>query len=204
MRWSDGAWCPVQIPKGDPQMEIKYNEHIIDTDALPAASIAAMLKRGLTHYLGNEQAAKVTNVKKAWAKAHNGADMPEDEIDAKRDELVAAAVAALESGTVGIGVRGPRIDPVEKIMESKAEAEVVAILKSHKLATKKPEDEDVFTLGGVEYTFADLVERRVTKEGDRLRADAEAEVARRKAAKAERDAAAKQVAGVDIGDALGL
>lgn len=184
-------------------MEIKYNDHVIDTDALPAASVAAMLKRGLTHYLGNEQAAKVTNFKKSFAKA-NGREPGEDEIDAKRDELIEAAVAALAAGTVGIGVRGPRIDPVEKIMEAKAEAEVVAILKSHKLATKKPEDEDVFTLGGVEYTFADLVERRVAKEGDRLRADAEAEVARRKAAKAERDAAAKQVAGVDIGDALGL
>lgn len=185
-------------------MEIRYNDHVIDTDALPDASIAAMLKRGLTHFLGNEQAAKVTNAKKAWAKAHGGADMPEDEIDAKRDELVAAAIAALESGTVGVGVRGPRIDPVEKIMEARAEAEVVSILKNHKLATKKPEDEDVFTLGGVEYTFADLVERRVAKEGERLRAEAEAEVARRKAAKAERDAAAKAAAGTNLADALGL
>lgn len=185
-------------------MEIKYNDHVIDTDTLPAASIAAMIKRGLTHFLGNEQAAKVTNAKKKWAKDHAGADMPEDEIDAKRDEFVAAAVAALEAGTVGIGVRGPRIDPVEKIMEQRAEAEVVNVLKQHKLATKKPEDADVFTLGGVEYTFADLVERRMDKHGDRLLAEANAEIARRKAAKAERDAAAKATAGQDVEEALGL
>lgn len=182
-------------------MDVTYGDHTINTDNLPEKSIQALLSRGLAHFLGNEQAAKVSG----WAngiKEKSGAAPSDDEVASAKAGYVAAALAALAAGTIGAGTRGPRGTATETVMRQIAEKEVRSILAQNHMALPSG-DKTVKFEDGTELTRADLLSRRLAKHGDRIRKEAEAEIkaAERKAAKA--TAEAKQAGGVGV-DALGL
>lgn len=178
---------------------ITYGAHTLDFNTLPSASMRAMLSRGVTHYLGSEQASKV-GPNSSWFEKFEKANTrkpTEDETNAQKAANLAAAIQALVEGKVGTA-RGPKLDPIEAEIERMAETEVWDILAAQKLCkgNKKPKDEDSFEFeDGQKFTFEELIERRKAKHGERIRAAAtkkvEAAAKAREKAKAE---AAKRAA----------
>lgn len=151
---------------------ITYGDHSVDTEKLPAKSVEALLRRGLAHFLGNEQASKVAS---HFADADPA---PTDEAKAAfKAECVSKALQALHDGTIGNVVRGPKGTSVEAVMRGLAEKEVRAILKTAGL-TMPSGDKVVEFASGEKLTKADLISRRITKHGDRLRKEAETEMKR--------------------------
>lgn len=191
-------------------MVIEYGSLSFDFATLPPKSVRAMLSRGVTHFLGSEQASKV-GPNSAWAakfEKDNGRKPTDAERDAQKAANLANASQALIDGTIG-SARGPKADPVEAAIEAMAEREVWDTLAGAKLckANRKPKDEDVFEFeNGEKFTFAELIERREAKHGERLRAAATKKVeAERKAREANaKKAAAAADAGPKTTDNLGL
>lgn len=177
-------------------MQLEYGKLSVDTATLPEASLNALIRKGWAHFMGNEQASKVT----AWkaklvdgtpatdtAPAVAGREPSEDEISAAKDAYQAAALKALQDGTVGVSVaRGPAVSPEETIMRGLAKAEITATLKANGL--KVPTGEAVVKFGdGQSFTMAQLIARRLEPEGEgrsyaqggRLKAEAAKEMKRR-------------------------
>lgn len=190
--------------------QITYGNNTIDFSTLPAQSVKAILSRGVTHFLGNEQSAKV-GPNSSWAtKFEKEFSRKPDENDIEKQKAVNLenALRALNDGTIGTA-RGPKLDPVEAEMDRIAEREVWDTLAGANLTkkNKKPKDEDEFTFAnGDKFTFETLVSRRLEKHGERIKAGAEKKVALEK--KAREAAQAKAKVAVESGpvdaDALGL
>lgn len=195
---------------------------VVDTSKLPPASIEALIARGVGHVFGNETASKVVSGIRKSINPEKPSEVSTDAVKSWRqsnEEAIAEMtrkahadfVAALESGTLGTRESsGPRVDPLTKWMRQTAAAEVVAILrKKGAIAAsekKHPAQDDVFSLGGQEITFGDLIARRLAnpKEGPRLAREGKAhlDALARQKAKAEQNAAA--VAEADSLEDMGL
>lgn len=189
--------------------KITYGSVEIDFDTLPASSQLALASRGVTHFLGNEQASKLA----AWIKAEGQANTEDKAaaaawkeanataVSVKMDGLVAEAVAKLLAGTVGArAVGGVRVTPIEALKRQIAKREVTAILANNKLAFPKGARKDkegndvpaqVVQLGADSFTGDQLIERRLANptEGPRIQKEAE---------KALRDAEKKNAALTDV------
>lgn len=171
---------------------LTYGEVSRDTANLPAETIDALLSRGFAHYFGNEQAAKLTaKIKSAVAAETNGkatdveraavqayrAAHP-DEVTQWQADIVAGALAALDSGKIGVREsNGPResTDPVGVEVRKMAKARVMELLKAKSL--KFPGKEEVLDLNGTSFTGAELIQRQIDRHGDKMRKEAEAAVA---------------------------
>ena len=152
--------------------EIKYGEFTIVTAKLPEASVTALLRRGLAHFLGNEQASKVA------AEFKDNAEATQAEKDKFKAGCVTAALQALQDGTVGANTRGPRGTAIDTVIRGLAEKEVRDALK-HLGVTMPSGDKVVKFADGQELTRAQLIDRRVAKHGERLKKEAEVEMNRR-------------------------
>lgn len=167
---------------------VKYGEQTLDFNALPQASLIAMLRRGVSHFLGSEQASKVTAMFKpdAEGKLREGVvDTDEARATALAD-FRAAAIEALKAGTVGVSVRGPSVDPITTIINRLAKVEAKAVLAQHKLKWPAKAEDVVELPNGDKVTGAQLIARRLDANGpagvdkktgiahiDRLRKEAE-------------------------------
>lgn len=165
---------------------IQYGDFTFDFDVLPQASLMAMLRRGVSHFMGNEQASRVTGWFNPDADEPH-ADTPEARAT-KKAEFQAAAVKALQEGTVGVSTRGPSVDPIVSATRGLARGIVAGILKGQKLAV--PTGDKTVTLNGTAYTMTQLIDRQIEKKGDSLRKDAEKLVAARAREKAKAQQAA--------------
>lgn len=161
----------------DTDMEVvKYGEHTINLVEVPKGNIHALIRRGLAHYLGNEQASKVTS--------HFGDEEVTDEAkNAFKAECVTKAIEVLLNGVMGAGRMGvPRGTAIETVVRQMATKEVVANLKHNKLAMpKKAEDTITINAGQAnerKLTRNDLIAAWVKKHGERLTKAAEAEMKR--------------------------
>lgn len=173
-------------------MNITYGTHSIHIESLPATSLEALLRRGISHYLGNEQAAKVTN-RKADYQAKHGEHPDEELVASWKEEVQALAVEKLVAGTIGQHApRAPSVDPVEREAAKIATAEVRIILSKNGIKPPK-KGEPVTFKNGSQATLEELVARRLANptEGPRIM---------KEAAKAVKAAAAKKFA-LDAGDA---
>lgn len=151
---------------------IEYGTHKIDITKLPEKSVNALIARGLTHFLGNEQASKVA------AKFKDVEGTTDEQRATAKAEYVALAVKALHEGTIGNRTgSGPRGTSVDSVMRGLAEAEVKGILKHNKLSMPSG-DKVVKFADGTTLTRAQLIDRRIEKHGERLRKEAEAEIKR--------------------------
>ena len=184
-------------------MNITYGTHSIHIESLPATSLEALLRRGISHYLGNEQAAKVSNRKADYQAKHG--EHPEEELVASwKEEIQTAAVSKLVAGTIGQHApRAPSVDPVEREAAKIATAEVRMILTKNGIKPPK-KGEPVTFKNGSQATLEELVARRLANpaEGERIM---------KEAAKAVKAAAAKkfaleagEVGEADSADDLGL
>jgi hypothetical protein len=184
-------------------MNITYGTHSIHIESLPATSLEALLRRGISHYLGNEQAAKVTNRKADYQAKHG--EHPDDELVAAwKSEVQTAAVEKLMAGTIGQHApRAPNVDPVEREAGKIALAEVRIILTNNGIKTPK-KGEPVTFKNGSQATLEEMVARRLVNptEGPRIMKEAEKAV---KAAAAKKFALEAGDAGsADSADDLGL
>lgn len=156
--------------------KITYDGNEIDFDSLPAASQVALVTRGVTHFLGNEQASKVSG----WAKkiVEDGGEEPaDDEKKAKKAEFVAAALEALRAGTVGSRTSaGPRATPFESALRAIAKEEVVNLLRQNKI--KVPTKDSTISFKGEDLTMEQLIARRIANpnHAERLKKEAAAKV----------------------------
>lgn len=150
---------------------IKYGEHEIDTDKLPAKSVEALFQRGVTHFLGNEQASKVA------AKFKDEPNATDADKAAFKAECVANAVKALQEGTIGARAVGPRGSTVDTIMRRLAGAEVKVILGANGIKQPKGDAKVEFS-DGTKLSMAELIDRRLAhaEHGPRIRKEAEAEM----------------------------
>lgn len=198
-------------------IKIEYGKYIVDFDALPATSKKAMASRGITHFLGNEQNAKLTNWKlKKFVEAYTSekGEVPNDDViaSAKKqdknfgipDEVLASqfktfcdeAYEKLLSGEVGVrSVSAVIIDPVEKIVNRLAKADVMTILVANGLKAPKG-DEAITFANGTKRTMAEMIAKRIELKGEEFTKAANKEIA----AKTKALAAAK----VESIDDLGL
>lgn len=180
---------------------VKYGDKEFDFNKLPQASLVAMLRRGVSHFLGSEQASKVTGRFKpdADGKLPEGVvDTPENR-EAYKAECVAKAIAALIEGTVGVSTRGPALDPIEKVMRGIAKAQVITVLKANNIAVPKKSADAIKFANGDEFTMDQLIERRLAhaEKGPLIRKEAEKEMAKRKK---EAEALAAKVQGEALDD----
>lgn len=105
-------------------MELKYDTFIVETDSLPESAIAALLHRGLTHYLGNEQSSKVTG----WKKANPNAT--DEEIEAVSNQYRVVAFDALLNGTIGTRAGGPKLKGLDRLIHLVAVEQITALAAS--------------------------------------------------------------------------
>lgn len=169
----------------------------IDVTDLPAKSIDALLSRGLTRFLGNEQASKVSSWKAAF-KTEHGTEPTDDNVAAYHASVVADAVKRLVEGTIGTRQPSVTVDPLEKEMHRLAKAEVVEILRANSIKVPK-EGEAVTFADGSQKTLDDMIEARLAKRGEAI----EKEAKRILAAKAKRAEGAK-VEGPVTAESLGF
>lgn len=163
--------------------QVSYKDHTVEIESLPGASILAMFSRGFKHYLGNETASKLVSWKDK-AKAE-GRDLSEDEVEAKKAELIAAAMTALANGSVGTATRQPSVDPLEAEIERLAARDVRehvrkvgGVVKDGKaIFSDKTEDFDA------------LIERYIAKFGAKVTKEAKVTLRVKEEARAAREAA---------------
>lgn len=159
---------------------IAYNGHEVDFDSLPEPSRLALAHRGLRAYLGNEQASKVTAYK-----AKN-ADATAEMIGEYHGGCIRGALEAMKAGNMSAGrTAAEPVDPVEQVMRKLAASDVSAKLKAGGYVRPRKAETKI-SFPDASYTFAELVDRAIAKQGDALRKRAEAEIAaeRRKVEKA--------------------
>jgi hypothetical protein len=187
---------------------LTYGNTSISFDGLPAQSQRALASRGLTHFLGSEQASKV-GPNSSWAakfEKDNGRKPTDAEVEAQKAANLANAIIALNDGTIGTA-RGPKLDPIEAEIERMATNEVWDKLSGAKLCkkNKRPDDDDIFEFAnGDKFTFAVLVERAIARGGDKMRNDATKKVEFERKAKEKRKAEAEKVAAAGPVDAATL
>ena len=170
---------------------LKYGEITRDESKLSDIFRNALLSRGFAHYLGNEQASKVVSkIRGVLANGGKASDVTKEQVKAWRDDPANASVleafevecenvalAALDNGTIGVHVASGRVsrDPVMAAMNAIARVEITHTLKGAGL--KVPKGEETVNLKGKDFTFSQLVERRLEQHGERLRKEAERVVA---------------------------
>lgn len=183
---------------------IKYGNHEFAIASLPEASTLALLQRGLTHYLGNEQASKLAS----WVKGESQANSEDrdvcrawkeanpEAVKAKNDELVAEAVKAVLEGKIGFREPGAaKATPLDAMIARIAKAEVLTILTSAGIKAPK-KDEKVKFANGTEKSLAEMIATRIEKEGERITAEAKKAIA---AEAKKREAIASSVDANDLG-----
>lgn len=139
---------------------ITYGTNALDFAALPQSSLVAMLRRGVSHYLGSEQSSKVVAMFDPDKDEPVADSSPEAKAKAKAD-FVAKAIDALIAGTVGVSVRGPSVDPIQTIVNRLARKEVLDVLKASGTKPPKKAEDKVQFANGTAFTLAELVSRRL-------------------------------------------
>jgi hypothetical protein len=191
----------VQHKNGVTIMQVTYGQYEIDTGKLPPSTIDALVRRGISHVLGNEAASKVS----AWVGQEGNESATDEQKAQKKAEFQAAFIDAMLAGTLGQhAARGPRVDPLEAVMNGIAKREIIDRLKAANPPIKTPKGDETINLKGELFTMAQLITRRLNgPEGERIKREAQKHVAdlERKAKKAKEDVAK---AGDTSADALGL
>lgn len=175
----------------NPNLVLTYGPFQADFNTLPEASLVAMLRRGFGHFMGSECASKVTA-----AFDPENETQPTETKEEYKAKVQAEMFAKLQAGTVGVSTRGPAVDPITTIIRRLAKAEIIPILKANGLAWPKKAEDVVSFPNGDKFTGAQLVDRRIAKEGDRLGKDAK-KVADEQARKIKKAEEAAKAAGIE-------
>jgi hypothetical protein len=172
-----------------------------EVEALPESTRLRLMQGGLNHVLGSEVSAVVTSrgrahLVKSFNETNAGVEgfvpakpdsFTKDDLKALREEetalwsgwvreALAEKVKMIEGGTLGVArVRAEPVDPVEALAISITRGEITTKLRNANIKVPKGE-ETVETPQGI-FTMDELIERRLTLEGDRIRKEAQRQVA---------------------------
>lgn len=148
--------------------KLTYGDNLsVDFAALPEASQFALAQRGFTHIFGNEVASRVHS----WAGAEEQANSDDKATikawkDANPDKLAAQAaivqadmLKALNEGTLGARVSGPRLTPLDTMRRKIAREQIENILRTNKI--KVPKKDDKIKMPDGEFTMEELIVRRL-------------------------------------------
>jgi|HubBroStandDraft_1064217.scaffolds.fasta_scaffold17588_2 hypothetical protein len=143
---------------------------------VPAISLFALAQRGLTHVLGNEVASALT----AWKKTDEGKAASQAQIDAWVKARRDAKFEQILAGTLGTRTASvPRATGIEALKRSIAIEWLKA--KLAKSGVKLPTGDKTIEVAGTAMTRDELIAATLRNRGDKLQAEAEAEMARRSA-----------------------
>jgi len=144
-------------------LSIQYGDIVLDFATLPQSSLTAMLRRGVSHYFGSEQASKVTGQFKVDAEGNKKTDLQDtaENRATMLSEYQAKAHDALLAGTVGVSVRGPTLDPIATIVARLAKAEIKTILAKNGVKFPAKAEDTIEMPDGSKVTGAQLVARRL-------------------------------------------
>ena len=159
-------------------------------DSFPAYQTLRLAAKGLAHLMGNEVASKVTAAAVKHAAENDGVSWTDDEKAQATGEFREAIWDALTDGEHytpkgerAIVARKPRLTDEEKEARTLALAEMKVHFEKVAKNVKFPTGKEKVKLGDLELTVADMVARKLAgPSGDRIRAEAAAIVAARKAA----------------------
>lgn len=145
-----------------------------DPRELPEVTIHALLRKGLTHFMGNEQSSKVST----WTQDEiaEGRKVTADAKAAKLAELQVDAWKQMLEGKIGVSSRGPRGTALETVMRTIAEKRVKAALGAAGMTLPTGDKQAVFP-NGQSFTRAELIQRQLAKYGDEIKTLAEKEIA---------------------------
>lgn len=184
---------------------LSWGDYTIELGKLPHTTQHALMQSGFTHKLGNEVASAVATYRKGPTEKPEGWVEPNDAMIAtfahdKRNAMLAAMVA----GTLGVRASGPRLDPVLAEVEAIVRREITGRLKTVKL--KLPKGDEVVTFaGGVTRTYAQMHDKLLADEGERIHREATRAVAEAKRKADAIEAKAAKIAEAGGGpEALGL
>lgn len=155
---------------------LRYGDHDIDVPRFPHDTILALVRRGLSHLLGNEVSSKVvawaereTNSARAvWIERNPGQE-PDAETEvgfgpsaearaAKKHEFQLEYIKQLYDGTIGThAARGPRLDPVESVMRTIAKENMTKLLAS--MGLKFPRKDEAVAFADQKFTSDQLLDR---------------------------------------------
>lgn len=160
----------------DEERMLKWGDYSASPGDVPAVSLMALAQRGWTHVFGNEVASALT----AWRKTEEGKAASDADIAAylakKRDEKL----DKIMSGTLGTRTPGqPKATGVEAIMRTIAVAWVKAALE--KRGAKLPTGDKTVNVAGKDMTRDELIDATLRNRGEKIRVEAEAEMAKRSA-----------------------
>lgn len=156
-----------------------------DYRTLPASTIRKFLTAGVAHVFGNEVASRVTAWKKKSAEENAGVEPSAEAVAEERMRLLTECAEDALSGELGTGratgPRGPRLTEFQALVRDIAYVEVGEELAKDRgagpILVKNPagryvwpstSKEPGFTkdvlvkIGGQDFTYAQLVERRIT------------------------------------------
>lgn len=148
---------------------LKHGDTTLEWETIPEASRKALAQRGFTHIFGNEYAA---TRKRLGDAGKTGADL-----QSALETWTLGKLSAIIEGTLGVRVTSTT-DPVEKVMERLAAAEIRQAARARKIELPKGD------------AFEALVEKYIARHNEVLREKAEAEIK----AKAEQAKAAAEMA----------
>lgn len=156
-------------------MDITYNTFSVDHATLPEQSIKVLLSRGLTHLLGNEQAAKVSAARKRADE--DGKPLTEMEATDLLAKFRSDAFTALQAGTLGVRESsGPRITPLDRRVRESAKAELFVKLQANGVKVPKKMDVAFYPPGAPVDSISSLIDKWTAKHGERLTKEAEAAI----------------------------
>lgn len=165
---------------------LTYGDSIkVDFTTLPAVSQLALMQRGFTHVLGNEVASRVHS----WSQGESQANSEDrktvadwkaanaEAVTAKTAEVQADFLKAITEGTLGSRTGGPRLTPLETVMNRIARGEIETILRANGI--KVPKKDDTVEMPDGKFTMAQLIQRRLDKPetGDAIKKAAAKEIA---------------------------
>ena len=155
---------------------LRWGDYEVSPSDVPATSLMALAQRGFTHVLGNEVASALT----AWKKTEEGASAPQAAVvawvKAKRD----AKLEQIMQGTLGVRAAGqPRASGIEAIMRSIAVERLK--VKLAKRQAKLPSGDKTINVAGKDMTREELISAELRHGEKVIRAEAEAEMAKRAA-----------------------
>lgn len=155
---------------------IKYGNRTIELNDMPESNVTVLVQRTVNHILQNEVSAKVKNWKDAYTK-ENGTEPDEDEVAEQTEAFRDEQWTRITEGDLTLRSSGPRGTAIETLMREIATKRVRLAAKAAKITLPKKATDTIDVRGIGPQTMAQLVQRRLDKEGDDIRAAAERQMA---------------------------
>jgi hypothetical protein len=136
---------------------------------VPAKSLAVLCQRGFTHFLGNEQAAKLVT----WKKKEENASATDEAVKEFLKVTRQSAFDAVVSATMGTrsASGAPRVTGIDAVMRRIAVEMLTAELAKHNV--KLPTGDKTIEVRGKAYTREQLIETMLKRRNDLIKEKAQ-------------------------------